>query len=160
MFSSGGMFLCFPVLLAFTGPLDVCRLSSHFLNATRKRTLSSSSCPSVPHCPWTLPPVFPPPIFKPPSTLVDWFSKVAHFISLFKIPAMKDTAKLVLQHVVRLHCLPTDIVSDQGAQFTSTFWKESCGLLGASVRHSSCFHPQSNVQTERKNQDLETTLFC
>ncbi len=42
----------------------------------------------------------------------------------------------------------------------SKFWKEFCRLLGATVSLSSGFHPQSNGQTERANQDLERTLRC
>ena len=34
------------------------------------------------------------------------------------------------------------------------------GLIGASVCLSSGFHPQSNGQTERANQQLETVLRC
>ena len=66
--------------------------------------------------------------------------------------------ELVLHHVFRLHGLHTDVVSDRGPQFTSIFWREFCRLVGASVSLSSGFHPQSNGQTERLNQDLETTL--
>ena len=93
-------------------------------------------------------------------TVVDRFSKMAHFIPLSKLPSAKDTAKLVLQHIFGLHGLPTDIVSDRGPQFTSMFWKEFCNLVGASVSLFSGFHPQSNRQTERMNQDLETILCC
>ncbi len=40
------------------------------------------------------------------------------------------------------------------------FWQEFCKLLGATVSLSSGFHPQSNGQTERANQDLEKVLRC
>ena len=93
-------------------------------------------------------------------TVVDRFSKTAHFIPLPKLPSAKQTAELMLHHVFRLHGLPRDIVSDRGPQFTSCFWREFCSLLGASVSLSSGFHPQSNGQTERMNQELETVLRC
>ncbi|KAI3363811.1 hypothetical protein L3Q82_001216 [Scortum barcoo] len=35
-----------------------------------------------------------------------------------------------------------------------------CALMGASASLSSGFHPQSNGQTERMNQELETALLC
>ncbi len=44
--------------------------------------------------------------------------------------------------------------------FFTRFWREFCKLLGATVSLSSGFHPQSNGQTERANQDLERTLRC
>ncbi|KAI3356406.1 hypothetical protein L3Q82_017214 [Scortum barcoo] len=46
----------------------------------------------------------------------------------------------------------------RGPQFTSIFWREFCVLVGASASLSSGFHPQSNGQTERMNQELETAL--
>ncbi|KAL0147031.1 hypothetical protein M9458_057555 [Cirrhinus mrigala] len=93
-------------------------------------------------------------------TVVDRFSKAVHFIPLPKLPSAKETAVAVIDHVFRLHGLPTDVVSDRGPQFVSKFWREFCRLLGATVSLSSGFHPQSNGQTERANQDLERTLRC
>ncbi len=93
-------------------------------------------------------------------TVVDRFSKAAHFIPLPKLPSAKETAVTVIDHVFRIHGLPMDVVSDRGPQFVSKFWKEFCCLLGASVSLSCGFHPQSNGQTERANQDLERVLRC
>ena len=93
-------------------------------------------------------------------TIIDRFSKAAHFVPLPKLPSAAETAQLMVTHVFRLHGLPQDIVSDRGPQFTSCFWKAFCSLLNASVSLSSGYHPQSNGQTERLNQDLETTLRC
>uniref|UniRef100_A0A8C1QTJ1 Gypsy retrotransposon integrase-like protein 1 n=1 Tax=Cyprinus carpio TaxID=7962 RepID=A0A8C1QTJ1_CYPCA len=93
-------------------------------------------------------------------TVVDRFSKAAHFIPLPKLPSAKETAVAVVDHVFRLHGLPIDVVSDRGPQFVSKFWREFCRLLGATVSLSSGFHPQSNGQTERANQDLERVLRC
>ena len=93
-------------------------------------------------------------------TVVDRFSKMAHFIALSKLPSAKETAEVMLRHVFRIHGFPRDIVSDRGPQFISRFWKEFCHLLGATVSLSSGYHPQSNGQSERINQELETCLRC
>ncbi|KAI3371470.1 hypothetical protein L3Q82_023567 [Scortum barcoo] len=93
-------------------------------------------------------------------TVVDRFSKMAHFIPLPKLPSAKETAQVMINHVFRIHGLPTDIVSDRGPQFVSVFWKEFCRLLGATVSLSSGYHLESNGQTERMNQELETCLRC
>ncbi|XP_077395444.1 uncharacterized protein LOC144031617 [Festucalex cinctus] len=53
-----------------------------------------------------------------------------------------------------------DIVSDRGPQFVSQVWKRFCKSLGATYSLSSGYHPQSNGQTERTNQDLEAMLRC
>ncbi|KAI3353056.1 hypothetical protein L3Q82_019628 [Scortum barcoo] len=71
-----------------------------------------------------------------------------------------ETASLLTDHVFRLHGLPTDIVSDRGPQFTSQVWTAFCKALGATPSLSSGYHPQSNGQTERANQSLETALRC
>ena len=93
-------------------------------------------------------------------TVVDRFSKMAHFVPLPKLPTAKETAQVVIEQVFRIHGLPRDVVSDRGPQFTSTFWKEFCSLLGATVSLTSGFHPQSNGQSERANQELEKALRC
>jgi len=93
-------------------------------------------------------------------TIVDRFSKMVHFVPLPKLPSARETAEAVLFHVLRLHGFPRDVVSDRGPQFTSQFWKAFCSLIGATVSLSSGYHPQSNGQTERLNQELETCLRC
>ncbi|KAK2897100.1 hypothetical protein Q8A73_013480 [Channa argus] len=112
--------------------------------------------PMVTHCPGL-----------PPShgntsilTIIDRFSKAVHFVPLPKLPTATETAELLTQHVLRLHGIPRDIVSDRGPQFVSQVWKAFCKALGATVSLSSGFHPQSNGQTERANQSLETALRC
>ena len=93
-------------------------------------------------------------------TIVDRFSKAVHFVPLSKLPSAKETAVLVMNNVFRIHGLPCDVVSDRGPQFISMFWRAFCKCLGATASLSSGFHPQSNGQTERANQDLERVLRC
>lgn len=83
---------------------------------------------------------------------------MVHLIPTGKLPSAKETTVL-LQHV-RLHGFPVDIISDKGPQFISQFWKAFCSLVGATVSLSSGYHPQSNGQTERFNQELENGLHC
>lgn len=98
-------------------------------------------------------------------TIVDRFSKAVHFVALPKLPTAHETAgrgpaELLVLHVFRLHGIPSDIVLDRGPQFISQVWKTFCHALGASVSLSCGFHPQTNGQTERANQDLEAALRC
>uniref|UniRef100_A0AAQ4R389 Integrase catalytic domain-containing protein n=1 Tax=Gasterosteus aculeatus aculeatus TaxID=481459 RepID=A0AAQ4R389_GASAC len=76
------------------------------------------------------------------------------------IAATTETADLLVQHVIRLHGIPADIVSDRGPQFSSQLWKAFCHTLGATASLSSGFHPQTNGQTERLNQELKAILRC
>lgn len=86
------------------------------------------------------------------------FSKARHLVPLQKLPSSFETAELLLKHVFRLHGIPCEVLSDRGPQFISNLWKEFCNALSASVALS--FHLQTNGQTERMNQELETTLRC
>lgn len=61
---------------------------------------------------------------------------------------------------MQLHGFPLDMVSVQGPQFVSNFWNTFCNLVGATVSLSSGYHPQSNGQSERLNQELEKGLRC
>lgn len=92
--------------------------------------------------------------------VVDRFTKMAHFIACNKNISAEETAELVLRHVVRLHGLPNDIVTDRGTQFTSKFWSRLFELFGTQIKLSTAFHPQSDGQTERVNQILEQYLRC
>ncbi|KAL0159635.1 hypothetical protein M9458_043360, partial [Cirrhinus mrigala] len=93
-------------------------------------------------------------------TTVDRFSKAVHLVALTGLPSAKTTAELILEHVVRLHGFPKDIVSDRGPQFTAKFWQAFCRLVGTTSSLSSGHHPQTNGQTERANQQLERFLRC
>ncbi|KAG1934059.1 retrotransposable element [Pimephales promelas] len=93
-------------------------------------------------------------------TVIDRFSKAAHFVPLPKLPSAKETAQVVVDHVFRIHGLPENVVSDRGPQFSSLFWKEFCRLIGASVSLSSGYHPQTNGQAERANQTIGRLLRC
>ncbi|KAI2642467.1 Transposon Tf2-6 polyprotein [Labeo rohita] len=93
-------------------------------------------------------------------TIVDRFSKAVHLVALTGLPSAKTTAELILEHVVRLHGFPKDIVSDRGPQFTAKFWQAFCRLVGTTSSLSSGHHPQTNGQTERANQQLERFLRC
>ena len=92
--------------------------------------------------------------------VVDKLSKYANFIPLRHpfIPAI--VARLFMDHVYRLHGMPLAIISDRDRIFTSAFWKSLFTLSGTSLRMSTAYHPQTDGQTKRVNQCLETFLRC
>jgi transposase InsO family protein len=67
-------------------------------------------------------------------------------------------ATLYIENIVRLHGVPSRIVSDRGTQFTSRFWKSLHKAMGTKLDFSSAYHPQTDGQTERVNQILEDLL--
>ena len=95
--------------------------------------------------------------------VVDRFTKMAHFIPLKdEAKRSKDLARVFLREVWRHHGLPSDIVSDRDARFTSQFWADLTAILNIRLRMSTAFHPQTDGQTERVNQTVEAYVraFC
>jgi len=89
---------------------------------------------------------------------VDRMTKMSHFIACLKTTSAPDFARLFVAHIIRLHGLPDSIVSDRGSIFTSNFWSTLASILQINARKSTAFHPQTDGQTERMNQTLETYL--
>lgn len=92
--------------------------------------------------------------------VVDKFSKFGHFVPLKHPFTAAVVAKAFMQHIYRLHGMPSAMVSDRDKIFTSQLWKSLFTLAGVSLNMSSSYHPQSDGQTERVNQCLETFLRC
>lgn len=83
--------------------------------------------------------------------IVDRYTKYAHFIPLKHPFTASTVARLVLDHVVKLHGMPKSIVTDRDRVFTSTFWRELFSLFDTTLLRSSAYHPQTDGQTERVN---------
>lgn len=94
--------------------------------------------------------------------IVDNFSKGAHYIPCKKSMDAPALASLFVSHFFRHHGLPDKIVSDRGPTFVSAFWLAVQSALKIQSAPSTAYHPQTDGQTERTNQTLETFLrhFC
>jgi len=92
--------------------------------------------------------------------VVDRFSKYAHFIPLSHPFSAHQVAQAFFDIIYRLHGLPTHIISDRDKIFTSLFWRELFRLSHTTLAMSSAYHPQTDGQTERVNQCLETFMRC
>jgi len=71
---------------------------------------------------------------------------------------MAKLAQLYVKEIVRLHGLPSSIVSDGDLCFTSRFWQTLQEALGTKLTMSSAYHPQTDGQSERTIQSLEDLL--
>jgi hypothetical protein len=89
---------------------------------------------------------------------VDKLTKLVHFVACKEEVSVKEFAELYVDHVFRLHGLSREFITDRDPRFTSAFWQEVTVLLGSRTVMSSSFHPQTDGQTERVNQTLETYL--
>ncbi|CCO33411.1 Retrotransposable element Tf2 155 kDa protein type 3 [Rhizoctonia solani AG-1 IB] len=91
-------------------------------------------------------------------TVVDCFSKMVHFNSCKETATAEDIAQLFLEHVWKLHGTSKQTVSDRGPTFNSKFLRALYKALHIAPSYSTAYHPQSDGQTEIKNQQLESYL--
>jgi hypothetical protein len=90
--------------------------------------------------------------------VVDRLTKSAHFIPIKVKDPMDKLARLYVQNVVRLHEVPSAIISDRNSRFTLRFWQNLQKEMGTKLKFSTTFHPQTDGQYERINQILEDML--
>ncbi|MCO5589360.1 hypothetical protein L7F22_043327 [Adiantum nelumboides] len=84
-------------------------------------------------------------------TIVDRFSKQAHFIPVKKTIKAHQMATLFISQIFKYHGLPSSIVSDRDPRMTSNFWKGLFENLGTRLNFSSAYHPQTDGQSEIAN---------
>jgi len=88
----------------------------------------------------------------------DRLSKMTHFVATTERTLAEGLARLFRDNVWKLHGLLESVVSDRGPQFAVELTKELNRMLGIEMRLSTVFHPQTDGQTERMNQELEQYL--
>ncbi|CAI7934428.1 unnamed protein product [Closterium sp. NIES-54] len=90
--------------------------------------------------------------------IVDRLTKMAHFPPCRTTITAEETTKLFISTVIRLHGLPSAIVSDRDPKFTSKFWQETWAQYGTRLQFSSSYHPQTDGQKEQTNQTMEQLI--
>ncbi|XP_020992044.1 uncharacterized protein LOC110278176 [Arachis duranensis] len=68
---------------------------------------------------------------------------------------MEELTRMYIKEIVRLHGVPSTIISDRDPRFTSRFWGAFQRAFGTQLSLSTTYHPQTNVQSERTIQTLE-----
>ena len=90
--------------------------------------------------------------------IVDRFTKFSYFIPYNEDTDAEQMAYILLRHIVAIHGLAFEIISDRGTTFASKFWQSLMMRLGLNPKLTTAFRPQVDGQTERTNQTLETYL--
>jgi len=93
--------------------------------------------------------------------VVDRFTKMAHFVPIQK----NDTptvARAYSDNVWKYDGFPGDVVCDRDTTFTGSFFTDLYNYLGIKHSMSTAYHPQTDGQTERINQVIESYLrsYC
>jgi len=81
--------------------------------------------------------------------IMDRLTKSPHFIPINISFPVSQLAEIYIREIVKLHGVPSSIVSDRDPRFTSRFWKSLQDALGSKLRLSSAYHPQTYGQSER-----------
>jgi len=87
--------------------------------------------------------------------VVDRLMKMVYFIPTMKRTSAKGLAKLFRDNVWKLHGFPESIISNRRPQFVAGMIRKLNRMLGIESKISTAFHPQTDEQTERINQELE-----
>jgi len=90
--------------------------------------------------------------------VVDRLMKIVYFIPTTEKTLAEGLARLFRDNVWKLHRLPESIILDRGLQFAAGIMWELNRMLGIESKLSIAFHPQTDKQTERVNQELEQYL--
>ena len=94
--------------------------------------------------------------------VVDRLSKATVLAPCNKTITANETAQLYIDHVWKRTRLSKQVISDRGPQFASKVMQEIWEKLGVKSSLFTAFHPQTDGETERVNQELEQYLcvFC
>ena len=90
--------------------------------------------------------------------IVDRFTKMIHLKAAMTNILSEGIAKIYKDDIWKLHGIPRKILSDREPQFASKFMEEFTKALGTKRQLSTAYHPQTDGQMERINQEIGTFL--
>jgi hypothetical protein len=93
-------------------------------------------------------------------TVIDMFLTYSYFLPLGHPYTATSVVRLFFDNVVKLHGIPSSIVSDRDPVFTGQFWQELFRLAGVKLHLSTAFHLQFNGQSEATNKIIAMYLRC
>ena len=74
--------------------------------------------------------------------VVDRLSKYSHFCALSHPYTASSFTPIFMDQIFRLHGIPSSIISNRNANFTSLFWIKLFHLTGTKLNMSSGYHPK------------------
>ena len=88
----------------------------------------------------------------------DQLLKMIYFVITTEETLVEGLAGLFRNNMQKLYRLLKSIISDRGPQFVAEMTKELNNILGIEIKLLAAFHPQTDSQIERMNQELEQYL--
>jgi hypothetical protein len=71
-----------------------------------------------------------------------------------------SVARAFFDNIVRLHGIPSSIISDRDPVFTNQFWNVLFQLASVKLNFPLAFHSQSDGQSEAVNKVITMYLMC
>ncbi|RYP15236.1 hypothetical protein DL767_010348 [Monosporascus sp. MG133] len=90
--------------------------------------------------------------------IIDRLTKYGYFLPFKGTATAEQLAYAFIRYYLDKHGVPEKIISDRDKLFTSKFGTSFFKQIGAKLRFSTAYHPQTDGQTERLNQTLEQYL--
>jgi hypothetical protein len=81
-------------------------------------------------------------------------SLMVHLIPINTKTTATQLSSIYMREVVRLHGLPSSIISDRDPKFMSKWWRELHRIMGTKLLMSTSFHLQTDGITERANRSI------
>lgn len=92
--------------------------------------------------------------------VIEKFTKYGHFIPIKHHYNAMKFVELFFDNVYKLHGMPLYIVSGGDLVFTSKFWQILIKRTSTLLNMSTAYHPETDSQTKRVNQQVECYLRC
>jgi len=86
--------------------------------------------------------------------IIDRFTKMIHLKATTMNISSEGIAKIYQDDIWKLHGISRKILSDRGPQFASKFMEEFTKALEIKRQLSTAYHPQTDGQTEKINQEI------
>ena len=90
--------------------------------------------------------------------IIDRFTKMIHLKATTMNISSEEIAKIYQDDIWKIHGISRKVLSDRGPQFASKFIEELTKALGRKKQLLIAYHPQTDGQTERINQEIGTFL--
>jgi len=90
--------------------------------------------------------------------IIDRFTKIIRLKATITNVFSEEIAKIYWDEIWKIYGVLRKILSDRGPQFTSRFIDKFTKALGITRQLSMVYHPQTDRQMERINQEVETFL--